>query len=196
MSANTSVPRHCQLMAPADDPQEFIASSIYWYPSIFPTRTEVLDHTLLCNGNGYEWGPDGNIWSVFAHIEPDYDDRVKKSYLSEALKLEARGAVVTDPATRELYLKWAAEERAEDARLEGIRADYLHLARTYGPIRDREQDLSVPGGYQARTIGAQYLSRWTLLGRVPENVTPAWRAITEETLDLFRPLFTEQGELF
>lgn len=49
-----AAPRHPQLMDPAD-PEELIAASIWWYPTLFGHRTAVLQHLLLCPGNGYEW---------------------------------------------------------------------------------------------------------------------------------------------
>lgn len=186
MPSRVVAPRHCQLMAPAADPLEFIESSIYWYPLLFPTRTEVLDHTLLCNGNGYEWGEDGNLHSVFAHIDPAGDDRLDRRE-QEAAEAEAKGI--------EEGRSWAAYLREEIERLSVIRADYAHLARTYGPVRVQEQR---PGSVerQARTIDSEYLARWTLMGRVPANVTPAWAAVVEEARDLFAPILVEQGRLF
>jgi hypothetical protein len=183
-------------MDPADDPEEFIAASIYWYPLMFPTRTEVLDHTFLGNGNGYEWDADGKIASRFAHIEPDYDRWY--SCEADASRFEAEAQATTDQGMRDLLLSWAARDRAEGARLQAIRDDYLHLARTYGPVRVREQ---VPGPgnanvYQARTMAADYVSRWTLLGRAPEYVDPAWAVILSEVRELFASLFTEQGALW
>lgn len=194
----STAPRHPQLMAPADDPEEFITASIYWYPLLFPTRTEVLDRTFLCDGNGYEWGADGKIHSVFAHIDPyQYPDTIAR-YEAEARRYEARAQEETGKSMRESLLDWAADERAEGARLQAIRDDYLHLARTYGPPRVREQ---VPGPgnahlYQARTIAAGYVDRWTLLGRAPEYVDPAWAVILSEVREMFAPLFTEQGTLW
>lgn len=174
-------PVHPQLMNPIEDPEEFIASSIYWYPLICPTRTEVLEHTLLCNGNGYGWNKHGQIRSVFAHIEPDYD-RLDR-YEGNALRADALGRH-----------EEAAYQREERARLAIIQADHRRLARTYGPVRLSEQ---VPGGWgrQARTITSRDLA-WTLLGTAPEHVHPAWQPVLEETRALFAPLFAEQGRLF
>jgi len=96
---------------------------------------------------------------------------------------------------RGFLLKWAARERAEHARLLAIREDYQHLARTYGPVRVREQDLSNPGGYQARMITSRDLA-WTLLGTAPEHVDPRWQVILDEARELFAPILIEQGTLF
>ena len=127
-----TAPVHPQLMDPARDPEELIRASVYWWPLLFPTRTEVLDHLMLTGGNGYEWGADGQIRSVFAHIEPDYD-RLDR-YEAEARKWEADG-----------FPDMAQFERAEHARLLAIRADCRHLARTYGPVRMTE-DYGPAGG--------------------------------------------------
>jgi hypothetical protein len=37
---------------------------------------------------------------------------------------------------------------------------------------------------------------WTLLGRAPEYVDPAWEAIIAETRRLFAPILVEQGSLW
>lgn len=175
-------PMHPQLMDPITDPEEFIAASIYWYPLVCATRTEVLDHTLLCNGNGYEWGEDGRIRSVFSHIEPGEDWPEK--YEREALREEERGD----------KLGMAAWHREEAAKLQVIRDDYRRLARTYGPVRVTEQ---VPGyrDYQRRMVTSHDLE-WTLLGRAPEYVDPAWEAILAEGRQLFAPILIEQGQLW
>lgn len=114
-----TAPRHPQVMDPADDPEEFIRASIYWY--LFPTRTEVLDHA--------------------------------------------------------------------------VRADYRHLARTYGPVRATEQGYPDATQRQARMITSRDLP-WTLLGRAPERVNPRWQVILDEVRDLFAPVLIEQGTLF
>jgi hypothetical protein len=202
-----SPPVHPQLMDPADDPEAFIAASIYWYPSLFPTRTEVLDHTLLCNGNGYEWDADGWLCSVFAHIEPDYDRL--DHYEAEAREYEARAHESGSQAAADVFLEMAGYQRAEHERLLAIRADYRNRARTYGPVRATEQ---LPGTCErgARMIGTRELS-WTLLGRAlkipndrvaaitgppPERIAPAWQRVIDETRLLFTDILTEQSELF
>jgi hypothetical protein len=182
-------------MDPVDDPEEFIAASIYWYPGIFPTRTEVLDHTLLCNGNGYEWGSDGKIRSVFAHIDPHQDDdciaRELRDADAEEAKERQRGYQLPPEAS---FAAWHREQAAE---LQAVRDDYLRRARTYGPVRVREQ---VPGpgnadGYQARMITSWDLG-WTLLGRAPAYVAPVWRPYLAEVRELFAPVLVEQGTLW
>jgi hypothetical protein len=177
----SAIPLHPQLMDPITDPEYFIAASIYWYPLLFPTRTEVLDHTLLCNGNGYEWGEDGRIRSVFSHIAPSEDSLA--SYERDALKA----------AGRDKYDD-AAYYREEAAKLQVVRDDYLRLARVQGPVRLSDQ---VPGGWgrQARTVTSRDLE-WTLLGRAPEYVDPAWDAILDEARRLFAPILVEQGSLW
>ena len=181
-------------MAPADDPEEFIRSSVYWYPLLFPNRTEVLDHMFLVNGNGFEWGDDGNLHSVFAHLEPGEDciARTLREVDAEEARDKLRSYRV-DPA--DSMAAWLREDAVKE---QAIRDDYLHLARTYGPPRVTEQ---VPGPgnghfYQARTISADYVQHWTLLGRVPQNVAPRWAAVLDEVRELFAPVFSEQGKLW
>lgn len=183
-------PVHPQLLDPILDPEEFIAASIYWYPLLFPTRTEVLEHTMLCNGNGYEWGEDGNIRSVFSHIEPDRDRL--DNYLAEARKYEDEAKGEKDEGMRDLILEWAERERVKYRELVAIRDDYQNLAHVIGPVRMTE---NLGNGPQARMITSRDLP-WTLLGRAPENVPPAWQAIIDETRELFAPIMVEQGELW
>jgi hypothetical protein len=190
----TVKPRDPQSMDPIDNPEEFIAASIWYHPLIFPTRTQVLEHTLLVNGNGYEWGEDGMLHSVFAHIEPDPEEASLEKYLRDAERWEAKEREVPDwPAEHSM----ARHYRAEYARLKAIQADYLHRARTYGPVRlDEQYDPNDGRKRRARTIEADYIRQWTLLGRAPENVHPVWQPYLEETRILFAPLFTEQLTFF
>lgn len=179
-------------MDPASDPEELIASSIYWYPLIFPTRTEVLDHLMLTNGNGYEWTADGKIASVFADIEPDCDRL--DNYEAKARDYEAKAAAKESGS--DVYTWLAEQERIEHARLLAIRADWRNRARTYGPVRATEQGYPDATQRQARMIGSDHLDRWTLLGTAPEYVDPAWQRIINETRLLFADVLMEQGRLF
>lgn len=176
-------PRHTQLMDPAADPQEFIEASIYWYPLIFPTRTEVLDHLLMGGGNGYEWGRDGNPRSVFSHIEPDYDKL--DSYEADARKEDEKYGPGAEYSMAGYY-------REEHRRLLAIRAEYKERSRTLGPVRLTYRG---PDGVMARTIGSIEFQS-TLMRKMPANVIPAWREVIEEARALFAPLLVEQGTLW
>lgn len=170
-------PRHTQLMAPIEDPEEYIRSDIYWYPRIFPSRTEVLEHLFLTNGNGYEWGDDGQIYSVFAGIAPDPREDSLVKLAEDIRKEDARG---------ENY-KWMADYLRNDLReLTAIREDYEHRAMTYGPVRT---------GPRQRMITSWDLG-WTLLGRAPANADPKWTPYMDEVREIFAPILMEQGELF
>ncbi len=178
-------------MDPVDDPEEFIAASVWYHPLIFPTRTEVLDHTLLCNGNGYEWGADGKIRSVFAHIDPSGDEDTIARYEREAAEEEARSRKYELPEEHSM----ASYYRKQAAELKVIRAQYLQRARTYGPVRVREQ---VPGNadnYPARVVTSRDL-KWMLLGRAPQYVHPVWQPYLAEVRELFAPVLMEQGALW
>lgn len=182
-------------MDPVDDPEEFIAASIWYHPLIFPTRTEVLDHTLLCNGNGYEWGADGKIRSVFAHIDSSGDEDTITRYERDAAEEEARERKYDPPLPPQYSM--ANWYRAQAAELKVARAEYLQRARTYGPARVTEQ---VPGPgnghlYQARVVTSRDL-KWTLLGRAPEHVHPVWQPYLAEVRELFAPVLVEQGTLW
>jgi hypothetical protein len=176
--AIAAAPPSTQLMAPATDPELFIASSIWWHPLIFPTRTDVLHHLLLIGGNGYEWGDDGNIRSVFSHIEPDYRT------------LESRYQKCQEKAKAQPFLQDMADsERAELARLLVIRAQYGERARTYGPTADWEKP---DGKYSQHYWYSQdSFTHYTLLGRAPANVAPAWQEILEEARLLFAVVLSQ-----
>lgn len=199
-------PVHPQLMDPVTDPEEFIASSIYWYPLLFPTRTEVLDHTLLSNGNGYRWGAGGNICSVFAHIEPDYDRSLHEDEIAE---YAGRASAAGNEHERRFCLDMLQYYQLEHDRLRAVRENCAYLARTYGPVRESDQHHGCPSGRETRMISAWQLS-WTLLGQAlqipnkdvtqicgppPEHIAPAWQRIVGETLLLFAPILIEQGKL-
>jgi hypothetical protein len=181
-------------MDPVDDPEEFIAASIWYHPLIFPTRTEVLEHTLLVNGNGYEWGKDGKIRSVFAHIEPDFAEGSLQHYLRDAEKEKIKEAKFTQEQYPDKY-RMSVYYREEYARLRVIQLDYRYRAHTYGPIRDTEQyDPDDGRKRRARMITSSDL-KWTLLGQAPEHVHPVWQPYLSETRELFAPVLTEQGTL-
>lgn len=44
--------------------QETIEDCIRWYPSLFDTRTSVLNHLFFVNGNGYDW-IDGELVDIY-----------------------------------------------------------------------------------------------------------------------------------
>lgn len=163
-----AAPRHPQLMDPAE-PEELIAASVWWDPALFPTRTDVLDHLLLCNGNGYAWDGDGQVRSVFAHIRPDYET------------LEAQYGQFQDRG--DAFRETAAGEREQLAEMQAIRREYLDRARTYGPVR-------VTGGWanaEPRAITPGEYG-YTLLGRRPQRVHPRWQPAIAEARSLFAGL--------
>jgi hypothetical protein len=162
-----AAPRHPQLMDPAE-PEELIAASIWWYPLIFPTRTDVLRHLLLVNGNGYAWDGDGQVRSVFAHIEPDYETLESRYREYQEPGRDGR----PDPET-------AAWEREQLASLLAVRREYRDRARTYGPDgwAGREDRPLSPLEYG-----------YTLLGRAPQAVHPRWQPVLAEASSLFAGL--------
>lgn len=180
-------------MDPIDDPEEFIAASIWYHPLIFPTRTEVLDHTLLCNGNGYEWGPDGKIRSIFSHIDPARDrDMIAELERKAAEEVERERKY--DPPLPE-GLGMADYYLQQVVELSLIRSEYLNRARTYGPVRLTEQDYPDATQRCARMITSRDL-QWTLLGRAPQRVHPVWKPYLAEVRELFAPVLVEQGALW
>lgn len=178
-------PRHVQLMDPIEDPEEFIRSTIYWYPLTSPTRTEVLEHLFLTNGNGYDWDDQGQLYSVFAHIPPDPRDDFPYKYAQEIRKAEED----SDP---DWAAYWAGYQRESLAAEMAVRDDYEHRAMTYGTVRTVD---TWPDGKRQRMITSWDLS-WTLLGRAPANADPKWKPYMDEVREIFAPVLIEQGELF
>jgi hypothetical protein len=178
----TTPPLHPQLYDPAYWPHALIESLIWWYPLVTPTRTEALEHLLLGNGNGYEWDDRGMLRCVFSHIEPSQDEDKLARYEVRALQWEENGLP-----------SMAEHERAEGAMCQATRDDYLHRARTYGPVTDT---YSMGGETYQKTYSSETLSRWTIMGRAPENVRPAWKQAIDETRELFGHQFIEQGRLW
>jgi hypothetical protein len=152
-----AAPRHPQLMDPVTDPEELILASVWWYPALFPNRTAVLQHLFLSAGNGYEWGADGQLRSVFARIEPDYRTLAER---------EARFSHGDD------LPELKAQERERTAGLQLIRETARDRAVTHGRVM----------ASQGRDLAAD---QWNLLGRMPENASPAWRALAAEAEQVF-----------
>lgn len=156
-----SAPRHPQLMDPAD-PEELIEAFIWWSPSLFAHRTAVLQHLLLVGGNGYEWGSDGQIRSVFAHLQPDY-----RTLAERWERLGGReAAALADLLRRE----------AETENL--VRATARHRARVYGPV--------------TVSRGSRAMSGWGLMAEAPPQAHPRWRALLDEAGRLFARARTTQ----
>lgn len=185
--AIAAAPRHPQLMSPAD-PEELIASNLWWWPTLFSNRTDVLDHLLLGTGRGYKWGEDGNLHSVFAHIEPDYF-RLERHFEKREAEARKYEKYKDDQGFFDLLQEQARERRAElDAQL-ATRAEYLTRAREYGPVRAREY-IGLPQERQ-RSFRRAFERQYTLLFTAPTNVTPAWRAVLDEARAVFAELGTQ-----
>jgi hypothetical protein len=152
-----AAPRHPQLMAPAE-PEELIEASIWWYPTLFAHRTAVLQHLLLTGGNGYEWGEDGQVHSVFAHLEPDYHTLAERMARFDA----EPGAEPADAG------KWRREDLARSAAIRGRACDW---ARLYGPVTISRS---------SRTC-----DRWGLMAARPQRVHPRWQALLDEAGRVF-----------
>lgn len=150
-------PQHPQLMDPAG-PEELIEASIWWYPSLFPHRTAVLQHLLHCPGNGYEWDEDGQIRSVFAHLQPDY------SALAERL---TRGG--HEPAGQPAVLEEWQRRDLDAASL--VRATARDRAHVYGPV--------------TVSSGRRTSNGWDLMSTRPQRVHPRWQGLLDEAGHLF-----------
>lgn len=152
-----NAPRHPDLMDPAADPEELIESLIWWYPSLFPHRTAVLQ-SILRGGAGYEWGQDGQLRSVFAHMEPDY------STLGER---QDRFRSSDDPGKPDLLEDL---ERRDLERSAQVRATSRERARTRGPV-------VISRGYRD--------DDYYLLTHRPSYVQPRWQALLGEAEQVF-----------
>ncbi len=149
--------RHPSLMDPAADPEELIESLIWWYPSLFPHRTAVLQ-SILRGGAGYEWGQDGQLRSVFAHVEPDY------STLGER---KDRFRSSDDPGKPDLLEDF---ERRDLERSAQVRATFRERARTRGSV-------VISRGYRD--------DDYYLLTHRPSYVQPRWQALLDEAEQVF-----------
>jgi hypothetical protein len=152
-----SVPRHPQLMDPAD-PEELIVASIWWYPVGFTHRTAVLQHLLLSGGNGYEWNSRGQVCSVFAHLEPDY------------FTLAERQDRFGDPGGEPPCL--AALRREAVSAAARVRASAPARARAHGPV-------TITGGRPATGDAGG------LMATRPARADPRWQALLDEARHLF-----------
>jgi hypothetical protein len=152
-----AAPRHPQLMDPAKDPEELIEASIWWYPSLYGNRTDVIQSLLLEAGNGYGWNDAGQICSVFAHIQPDYHT------LAE---LQTRYDP-DDPSGD--FAAFMRESRSRELQThEQIRATAAERARTHG-----------------RVTTSRGRGGWGLMLMRPERVHPQWQAVLDEAGQMF-----------
>ena len=128
----------------------------------------MLQHLLLCAGNGYEWGPDGQIRSVFAHIQPDY------STLGER-RARADSHAGRPAELQDMLEDW--EHRGLQERTQ-VRATARQRARTYGPV--------------TVSAGSRTADSWGLLASKPQQVHPAWQDLLGEAERVFAAARSEQ----
>lgn len=114
-SAYTVMPSPASIKG--DSPEAVIRRGLWYYPTLFQNRTDVLAHLFLSYGNGYEWY-DGELVAVMR------DDRED----------EPSDQVHDDGSTPGIFANLRANRDAEYA---AVRRDLERAATTHGPLRDR-----------------------------------------------------------
>lgn len=146
-----SVPNESKTL-PLTAVDAFVRNAILRYPSLYKSRTDVLHDTLCVPGNGYEWGEDGTIVSIFE--EPPVWNR-------ETAISEMEGVLTITPSVfRESF-------RAD------ILADIEDCAEVVEQVDTRMHLLhKVPRFAQQ--------SQFALLMTMPKNVSPEWKQAAKE----------------
>lgn len=163
-----AAPRHPQLMDPVEDPEKLIEASIWWYPTLFPHRTAVLQHLLLCAGNGYDWNDAGQICSVFAHLPPDY--KTLEEHQARSAGWVTTMEQIDDPSdTMAAILRDEQQKLRKELEAEAqVRATATERTRTHGPVTT-----------------SRGRSGWGLMAMRPEQVEPRWQALLDEAGHVF-----------
>jgi hypothetical protein len=139
-------------------PEELIEASIWWYPSLFGHRTAVLQHLLLCPGNGYEWSSDGQVRSVFAHLPPDYSTLAERA------------------------ARFGGEPGGEPPALGDLRRRDLEAAAL---VRATARDRARACGPVTISCGSRASDSWGLMAARPERLDPRWQALLGEAGQVF-----------
>lgn len=147
-----SIPSPESKTLPLTDVDEFVRTAILSYPSLYPTRTDVLFDALCVPGNGYAWGEDGTLISDFEQ-PPLW---TKETAISE---MEAVLAI-TPSAFREAFR-------------EDILADIDDCAEVVEQVNTR---------MYLRHKVARFVqqSKFALLMTMPANVSLEWKQAAEE----------------
>lgn len=138
-------------------PDEVVRDGLWFYPSLFRTRGDVLHHVLCVIGSGYEW-ENGEVVSAF----PGYQDEDPVRREIDGFQEECRGG-----RSRSSYVS--------DGIL-GMHADALEVALlTHAQIDARVQRMALTHGQKPYDS-----SRYALLRNVPDDVTPEWARACEQ----------------
>lgn len=135
-------------------PDEVVRDGLWFYPSLFRTRGDVLHHVLCVIGSGYEW-EGGEVVSVY----PEYPDRTPLERFREEMAKAREGS----PLMAEVITETRVED-LENAQLihDQLEARAQRMALTPSPHKPYDS------------------SRYALLRNVPDDVTPEWARACEQ----------------
>jgi hypothetical protein len=143
---------------------KFVLQSMLSYPSIFPTREAVLDHTLFVIGNGKRWY-SGEFFSDSPHITVEeglakFDDVLKKDRerIDEMVVGITDNGYMTDLATK-MYT--AATDRRDVEREVVRNAEKLAVIKC--PV----------GAVNIGHYGSHFY-HCSNIYNIPSDVTPEW----------------------
>lgn len=134
---------------------EFVEASIAAHPTMFTNRTEVLHFVLCVNGNGYDWGENGEPVYFFEDEHAFNRDAYVEREMSNLRK-------TLSADTLEVFRRMVELDVAE---LEQIVAEAAQRATMRGEIKRGDV-------YQQ--------TEYALLAKMPENATSDWREACDE----------------
>lgn len=145
------------------NPDDTVRESLYYYPSIYKTRGDVLHHLFCVIGNGYEW-LNGELVTASRGDE----DPIER-------EIDSTLAIIQKPNAREIL---------QDMYWE-ILSDRIAL------VADRHKNLE--NAMDDYSFSDRFLypksETYAKLWNYPEDITPEWAVELEKAKNIFLPMY-------
>lgn len=148
-------------------PNETIRRGLYYFPSLYKSRADVLHHLFLVIGNGYEW-VDGEL--VLAYKDPR-DTQEPTEHVEEEFqrRMAWRTEMGLNSSMREIWEKHRDEDLEE-------------IAQCHARIEDAMQDITFSHPGHEYPVSKKY----SKVLNYPENITPEWEAARQQAATIFQ----------
>jgi len=149
--------------------EETIKKAMINYPSLFPTKYDVLEHLFLVNGNGYDW-ENGQLIAIFGHAE--------KSNTAEcAIKLAQDFIDGFKPYED---VNEFAKQIITHTKIE-LLIEELTVLNNFEENYKKTSDEYLKNRNRAKLYPADF--GFCKIGKIPENIQDDWREAVVQYID-------------
>lgn len=142
------------------------------YPDLFPVRQQALNHLFCVMGNGYSWYKGEVVSNRELFI---WDNKLQRYIINPDYKFDEESDIIsTPPKTEEENIKDIEEWRMSLAELR-------HRIHPEISIEEHYKDLE-NNFHKWYPLSKEH----SLIYKVPDDVTPEWKALVEECKELLR----------